>query len=574
MSTVAAQDATMYWLSSRTRNDLFMLYCFDDSGYSGAELREFVVRRSADIADLSVRLRALPGDLDYPAWVRCEFRAEQFVEHFLPEPNWPGVCTVLGKLLGTGVDAAVRPWRLHVFRGVDGAPGGSGPATVVVLQMSHALADGRRGAEIARALFTEVGGGAAVASGELIARGGVAVREGPVAAEGAVAQDGSTALDEHVVASEQVDGAAPVGLAAPIVDAAPVLALRDSVALAEEFAVSRQVAGTAPIAGAAFGPTPVAALRDSVARALGEQAVGLCRRLGAAVVEAAPVDPIHVHSGLALLRMPIQFARTVIRGYEAFRAQQELAESTRAGRVPGPGPGFTPSLVNRTDSTARPAHQVRMIVCDAERMRIPGHTVTVVALTAVSIALDRYLTVRGARMDRLGAQVPMALSDNRVAARNNYRSLGVDLFIDEPDLPVRANKIAAALADRRTRARHPLLTAQDRVTAVTPAPLLRRDIERYPLDTVPDSIAGHTVVSSVYRGAADLTFGGAPVRFTGGFPAIGSVMRLTHGVHGLGDTVTISVHADTAALPDIDTYANLLRDALNEVFDCAAGELR
>ncbi|WP_433713060.1 WS/DGAT domain-containing protein [Nocardia sp. CA-084685] len=503
MSTVAAQDATMYWLSSRTRNDLFMLYCFDDSGRSGGPLREFVARRSADIADLSVRLRELPADLDYPAWVRCEYRAEQFVEHFLPEPDWPSVCMALGKLLGTGVDAAVRPWRLHVFRGVIGAPGGGGPAMVVVLQMSHALADGRRGAELARALFSDV---EAVAEGE-------------------------TAVRDEAVAVERIAEAAPVA--------------------------------------SVIGGAPVAAALDSVARAVAGRVARLGRWLAAAAVESAPVDPIHVHSVLALVRMPIQFARTAIRGYQAFRAQRELAESTTAGRIPEPGPGFTPSPVNRGGSPDRHAHQVRMLVCDAERMRIPGHTVTVAALTAVSIALDRYLTARGERVDRLGVQVPMALSDNRIAARNNYRSLSVDLFIDEPDLLARAGKIAAALTERRTRAQHPLLTAQDRVTAVIPARLLRRDIERYPLDAVPDSIAGHTVVSSVNRGPADLTFGGAPIRFTGGFPAIGSVMHLTHGVHGLGDTVTVSIHADTAALPDIDTYANLLRDALNEVFDCA-----
>lgn len=531
----------MYWLSGRTRNDLFMLYCFDDSGRSGAQLREFVARRSTEIADLSVRLRELPGDLDYPAWVRCEFRAEQFVEHILPEPDWPSVCEVLGKLLGTGVDAAVRPWRLHVFRRVVGAPGGAGPAMVVVLQLSHALADGRRGAEIARGLFSEVG------EGELVAR------------DASVAGRLPAARAERGVAVERVAGAGQVA------SAAPVAASRDPVARAERGVAIERVAESAlvtSVIGAA-----------SVARALGGRSAGFGRRLGIAAVEAAPVNPIHVNSALALLRMPIQFARTAIRGYQAFRAQQELAELTTAGRLPGPGPAFTPSLVNRSDSTDRHAHQVRMIVCDAERLRIPGCTVTVVALTAVSIALDRYLTARGERADRLGAQVPMALSDSRIAARNNYRSLGVDLFIDEPDLLARANRIAAALADRRTRAQHPLLTAQDRVTAVTPAPLLRRDIERYPLDTVPHSIAGHTVVSSVHRGPADLTFGGAPVRFTGGFPAIGSVMHLTHGVHGLGDTVTVSIHADTAALPDIDNYVDLLRDALNEVFDCAIAEL-
>ena len=481
----------MYWLSSRTPNDLFMLYCFDDSGRPSAELRECVARRSARIADLSVRLRELPADLDYPLWVPCDFRDEQFVEHVLPEPHWRGVCTVVGKLLGTGVDAAVRPWRLHVFRGIDGAPapgrrGAVEPATVVVLQMSHALADGRRAAEIARALFT-----------------------GPDLATG----------------------------------------------------------------------TEAAA--DLFAGATGAHAGCLARRICTAAIESAPVDRIPVDAALALLRMPLQFARTVVRGYQAFRAQRELAELTTAGKLPGPGPGFTPSLVNRSsaldgDPADRPAvaaHQVRMIVCAAERVRIPNRTVTVVVLAAVSIALERYLAARGEQVHRLGAQVPMALSDNRIAARNNYRSLGVDLFIDEQDPLVRADKIAAALSDRRTRARHPLLAAQDRVTAVTPARLLRRDIDRFPIDIVPDSIAGHTVVSSVHRGPADLTFGNAPVRFTGGFPAIGSVMHLTHGVHGLGDTVTVSVHADTAAVPDIDTYTDLLRDALNEVFDCATGSL-
>ncbi|MGV7904138.1 wax ester/triacylglycerol synthase domain-containing protein, partial [Mycobacterium kansasii] len=51
------------------------------------------------------------------------------------------------------VDATVAPWRLHVFPRVAGAPRCTGHATVVVLQVAHALADGRRSADIARALF-------------------------------------------------------------------------------------------------------------------------------------------------------------------------------------------------------------------------------------------------------------------------------------------------------------------------------------------------------------------------------------------------------------------------------------
>ncbi|MFD0362002.1 hypothetical protein ACFQZZ_11170 [Nocardia sp. GCM10030253] len=461
MSSVAPQDATMYWLSKRTENDLFLLYCFADSGRPTAELRAMVARRSARIPDLRVRLREVPGDLDYPSWIPCDFAAEQFMEHPLPESNWPTVLVALGKLLGTGLDAAVRPWRLHIFRAISGAPGPqpeAEPATVVVLQMSHALADGRRAARIARALFSE--------SGTI-----------------------------HEV-------------------------------------------GTA-----------------------------------SALPKWVSVDSALLDSMLGLLRTPIQVTRTAVRGFHAYRAQQKLAELTSTGHLPAPGPDFTPSLINPSIEVDGLHHRVRMIVCAADQLRIPDRTVTVVVLTAVSLALARYLESRGALVDRLGAQVPMALPDQDLSApRNNYRSLGVDLFVDEPDLRLRSRRIADALADRVTRARHPLLAAQDRVTAVVPAVLLRRDIDRYPIDTVPDSIAGHTVVSSVHRGTADLTFGGGRVRFTAGFPALGSVMHLTHGVHGLGDdadgrgaTVTISIHADAAALPDIDTYSDLLAEALGEI---------
>ena len=38
-------------------------------------------------------------------------------------------------------------------------------------------------------------------------------------------------------------------------------------------------------------------------------------------------------------------------------------------------------------------------------------------------------------------------------------------------------------------------------------------------------------------------------------------MGLTHGVHGIGDTVAISVHADPTAV-DIEDYLDRLADAL------------
>ena len=131
--------------------------------------------------------------------------------------------------------------------------------------------------------------------------------------------------------------------------------------------------------------------------------------------------------------------------------------------------------------------------------------------------------------------------------------------IDEPDLARRAAAIADGLRVRRA----PGPSAPDAaVRRVLPAPVLRRDVAGYPLDVVPPRVVGNTVVSSVFRGPADLALGGGRVRFTAGFPALSPVMALTHGVHGIGDTVTVSVVGSPDVMPDFDDYVRMLRRAL------------
>lgn len=99
---------------------------------------------------------------------------------------------------------------------------------------------------------------------------------------------------------------------------------------------------------------------------------------------------------------------------------------------------------------------------------------------------------------------------------------------------------------------------------------LRRDargaaalgVANFDPDARPERVTGNTVVSSVHRGAKDLRFGAAPVLLTAGFPALSPAMGLTHGVHGIGDTVVISVHAAESAVEDIEVYLRLLDAAL------------
>ncbi|AHH15049.1 hypothetical protein NONO_c02330 [Nocardia nova SH22a] len=523
MDCLTPQDATRFWLSRRACNDLFLLYCFDDTGCADERLRSAVIARSSRIPDL--RLRIHEYRFAYPAWEPCDFDDSQFIVHSLGEPLWTNVEAALDALLGEGLPAERYVWRLHILRGIRDAPGGEGPAVVVVLQLSHALADGRRAAAIARELLSglgETGRGTVVDGPRSVRAGTDAARDEVIRPDGDRLELRSSARDESVSNGEL-----------------------DRAALSTH--VARASGGGANLGGVRIGDIRQVEWKR------------LCHNMLRTLTAEVP----------ALLSLPLDLVRTVARGFAAARAESELARLSDTGDIPGAARDFAPSLVNLGPA---PTHRaVRMIV--GEDLRVPGYTVTVVALTAISVALGDYLTGRGAPAADLGAQVSVAGTPDdpeksrKAHPRNNYRDISVDFDIAEPDLRLRADRIARTLVERRTRATHPLQSARGRVSEALPAPILRRDLANFPLDLVPDRISGHTVLSSVHRGRADLSIAGGAVRFTAGFPALGSVMHLTHGLHGLGSGVTVSIHTDPQVLPDVDEYARLLRTALREVAD-------
>ncbi|CCQ15387.1 putative uncharacterized protein [Rhodococcus sp. AW25M09] len=193
-----------------------------------------------------------------------------------------------------------------------------------------------------------------------------------------------------------------------------------------------------------------------------------------------------------------------------------------------------------------------------------GTTITTFAMTAISVALQRFL---GNPPD-LAAEVTLA-RQARGDARNNFGNVGVGLYLEEPDILTRSRLVSADLTARRARANHPLSVAarasQDAAEAHVPAFLAEWGVAQFDPTVTPPTVTGNTVVSSVSRGAADLTLCGGSVRFTAGFPALSPAMSLTHGVHGIGDTVTVGITSNSAAVPDPDGYEALLRDALREV---------
>ena len=204
--------------------------------------------------------------------------------------------------------------------------------------------------------------------------------------------------------------------------------------------------------------------------------------------------------------------------------------------------------VNRRP-TATPV--VRTFVVEKERLRHP--TVTVAALAAIAEALGGYLKARGEDVGNLAAEVPMA-KPRQPTANNNFRNVGIGLHT-EPE------RIAAEIAEHRRRAASRATLTSDAAFDAVPARLLRWGVGKFDPDVRSGTVAGHTVVSSVNRGAADLSFGGAAVRFTAGFPALSPMMSLTHGVHSIGDMVALSVHADPVNVA-VDDYLDRLTHAL------------
>jgi WS/DGAT C-terminal domain len=252
---------------------------------------------------------------------------------------------------------------------------------------------------------------------------------------------------------------------------------------------------------------------------------------------------------------PFRGAALPWRAFRAARRHRQLVRDTEAGLVPAQADS-RPAL----HSNARPegVRSIRTVV--RHRSELPGPTVTIGVLAAVSTALSEHLRELGDDTSMLGAEVPMAKSGVR-HANNHFGNVGVGLY-PERGFNERTHRISEDLDCRRRRAAHPAMSAASRAFAAVPAPLLRWGVSQFDPDARSPTVTGNTVVSSVNRGAPDLSFGDAPVVLTAGYPGLSPMMGLTHGVHGIGDTIAISVHAAESAIGDIDAYVERLASAL------------
>jgi hypothetical protein len=241
---------------------------------------------------------------------------------------------------------------------------------------------------------------------------------------------------------------------------------------------------------------------------------------------------------------------------ESRRAHDQLALDTDSGAVPAAKSGARPLSTNNKPVGAR---VLRTRVCRPDEL--PGPTVLVGALVAISEALSGYLNERGEDTSELIAEVPTAKPGVRYA-NNHFAAPSIGLYPDASSRSERLRGIVGDLMAWRRRSEHPAFAADDLAFDAIPAVLRHLGIWRVNPDRPSPTVQSNTAVSSVDRGAADLSFGGCPVILTSSYPSLLPQMALAHGVHKIGDTVAISVHTTDAVITDVDEYFDRIDSAL------------
>lgn len=177
---MAPVDAMWLWLAAKFGTDQFIAYAFAGVPVSVPDAVATLLGRAERTLDLTLRVRDDPIGLRYPLWVPGAVHPGQVRVHSLTDATWAGVLDALANLVHDQIDPHLHAWRVHVFSPVSGVPGSQGDATVVVVQMPHALGDGLRAAALAGVLLGREGGPAAVAAAPpegLLRRGLHAVHE-------------------------------------------------------------------------------------------------------------------------------------------------------------------------------------------------------------------------------------------------------------------------------------------------------------------------------------------------------------------------------------------------------------
>lgn len=310
------------------------------------------------------------------------------------------------------------------------------------------------------------------------------------------------------------------------------------------------------------GPATLVFLKLSHAITDGAGSARICRALFGDDVAlatltsetAAPSGTSRWESATALLGMPFRIGRT----YRQLRALRKMGHTPPEPQTCVP----IPALNNRNSHLA--FLDVRFV--PTAKMKQRG-SITDTSITALSIALPRYLDDVGEPPSELAVLIPVVPRDRNAATPTSYRNTAsasglIRLPVDEPTAD-RINIVHEQIREAVRATSGPTAEAATAMFENLPAPLLRTRA-RQAVQASIGRVRANALLTTLHVGAADLQLLGQPVSFVVGMPSVGPRLGLAHMLMRLGDTTSICVVAGNQ-VPRPARYVENLDWAIQEL---------
>ncbi|RVW07412.1 DUF1298 domain-containing protein [Prescottella agglutinans] len=279
-------------------------------------------------------------------------------------------------------------------------------------------------------------------------------------------------------------------------------------------------------------------------------------------------------SVLGLPRQLYRFAKDVPGNRAAVHAVNDAAKSGQwMENVEHPAIRFngTVSGFGSLAPITLPASAIRLV-----RESVPDVTANDVLLAVVGGALARYLAEKGEPHEgSLVAMVPRSMRKVEAwESANQLAVMGVDMHTDITDPLDRVVRVARSSTSEKIRTSNIAVRRQAASMATAPPPLLR--LMAYSRKKITPDLTRpryqHTMVSNMPFSIEGFTLNGAPAAAVIGAqpPVDGDGLR-HFVVTAAGGNLMLTVVADSATMPDLDHYLDLVRTSLAELEEAAAG---